>query len=228
MYKRQVTGTSTNPFQYTGRENDGTGLYYYRARYYSPTLQRFISEDPIGFEGGDVNFYAYVLNNPIRFQDPFGLWTAGGGGEISGGAFGAGGSFNVSVVVDGNGQVGIAVTVGGGGHGGSGLGGVSGTVQGQVTNAGSIQNLGGSGASTGIAGGTGGLVGGAGAVTGIGSGGYTGVTFGGGVGTPGIGGTGEGTNTWIWCFLNCNPPPAPPLPPVPPGPPPAPPCGRKC
>ena len=36
---------SSNPSQYTGRENDGTGLYYYRARYYSPKLQRFISED---------------------------------------------------------------------------------------------------------------------------------------------------------------------------------------
>jgi len=34
---------SDNPFQYTGRENDGTGLYYYRARYYSTELQRFIS-----------------------------------------------------------------------------------------------------------------------------------------------------------------------------------------
>jgi RHS repeat-associated protein len=42
-----VTGTSTNPFQYTARENDGTGLYYYRARYYSPTLSRFLSEDPL-------------------------------------------------------------------------------------------------------------------------------------------------------------------------------------
>ena len=42
----------SNPFQYTGRENDGTGLYYYRARYYSPTLARFISSDPIGLGGG--------------------------------------------------------------------------------------------------------------------------------------------------------------------------------
>jgi RHS repeat-associated protein len=43
-----VTGaTSQNAFQYTGRENDGTGLYYYRARYYSPMLHRFASEDPI-------------------------------------------------------------------------------------------------------------------------------------------------------------------------------------
>ena len=57
----------------SGRENDGTGLYYYRARYYSPTIQRFISEDPIGFYGGDVNFYAYVGNNPVKFVDPSGL-----------------------------------------------------------------------------------------------------------------------------------------------------------
>jgi len=73
--RTQITGTSTNPFQYTGRENDGTGLYYYRARYYSPTLQRFVSEDPIGFAGGQTNFYAYVWNSPTNWIDPFGLWT---------------------------------------------------------------------------------------------------------------------------------------------------------
>jgi RHS repeat-associated protein len=38
--------TSNNPFQFTSRENDGTGLYYYRARYYDVGLDRFISEDP--------------------------------------------------------------------------------------------------------------------------------------------------------------------------------------
>lgn len=59
--------------QYTGRENDGTGLYYYRARYYSPRLQRFISEDPIGFAGGSVNLYAYVGNSPTNRTDPSGL-----------------------------------------------------------------------------------------------------------------------------------------------------------
>jgi RHS repeat-associated protein len=42
-----LTGASANPFQYTGRENDGTGLYYYRARYYSPAIRRFLSEDPL-------------------------------------------------------------------------------------------------------------------------------------------------------------------------------------
>jgi RHS repeat-associated protein len=69
-----VSGTaSTNAAQYTGRENDGTGLYHYRARYYSPMLQRFISEDPSGFGGGDVNLYAYASNNPVGFTDPSGL-----------------------------------------------------------------------------------------------------------------------------------------------------------
>ncbi len=63
-----------NPYQFTGRENDGlAGLYYYRARYYHPGLARFISEDPIGFAGGDVNFYAYAGNSPVVFVDPFGL-----------------------------------------------------------------------------------------------------------------------------------------------------------
>jgi len=62
-----------NPFQFTGRENDGlAGLYYYRARYYHPGLQRFVSEDPIGLPGG-INAYAYVRNSPLRFTDPRGL-----------------------------------------------------------------------------------------------------------------------------------------------------------
>jgi RHS repeat-associated protein len=73
--KTTVTGaSSTNSFQYTGRESDGTGLYYYRSRYYSPMMQRFVSEDPISFLGGDVNIYTYVSNNPINFTDPYGLF----------------------------------------------------------------------------------------------------------------------------------------------------------
>jgi RHS repeat-associated protein len=67
-----ATGTTTNPFQYTGREHDGTGLYYYRARYYSPTFQRFLSEDPVEFAGGDTNLYAYVFNSPTNYTDPSG------------------------------------------------------------------------------------------------------------------------------------------------------------
>ena len=64
----------SQPYGFTGREYDSeTGLYYYRARYYDPTAGRFISEDPIGFAGGDVNLYRYVQNNPVMFIDPYGL-----------------------------------------------------------------------------------------------------------------------------------------------------------
>ncbi|MEW6246478.1 MAG: RHS repeat-associated core domain-containing protein [Nitrospirota bacterium] len=64
---------SASPFAYTGREREPGGtLYYYRARYYIATLQRFISQDPIGLAGG-MNRYAYVKNNPLRLRDPLGL-----------------------------------------------------------------------------------------------------------------------------------------------------------
>jgi RHS repeat-associated protein len=75
--KTTMTGaTTTNTQRYTGREDDATGLYYYRARYYSPTFQRFINEDPIGLAGG-VNVYAYVQNNPVGLRDPSGLQDDG-------------------------------------------------------------------------------------------------------------------------------------------------------
>lgn len=57
--------------QYTGRENDLSGLYYYRARYYDPVLKRFVSEDPIALEAGP-NFYRCVRDNPISSTDPSG------------------------------------------------------------------------------------------------------------------------------------------------------------
>ena len=66
------TGASTNSFQFTGRENDGTGLQYHRARYYHPKLQRFMSEDPIDFFSGDLNLYGYVKNNPTNLTDSTG------------------------------------------------------------------------------------------------------------------------------------------------------------
>ena len=61
-----------NSSEYTGRENDLTGVYYYRARYFDPVLKRFISADPIGL-GGGVNFYGYVGGNPVSYVDPLGL-----------------------------------------------------------------------------------------------------------------------------------------------------------
>lgn len=67
-------GASEPGYAFTGREWDPeTGLYYYRARYYDPKTGRFISEDPIGFAGGDTNLYAYVRSNPGTGTDPHGL-----------------------------------------------------------------------------------------------------------------------------------------------------------
>jgi RHS repeat-associated protein len=60
-------------YGYTGREKDeATGLLYYRARWYDPQVGRFVSEDPIGFRGGDANFYNYAVNDPINLTDPDG------------------------------------------------------------------------------------------------------------------------------------------------------------
>lgn len=44
----------------------------YRDRYYDPTVGRFISEDPIHFDGG-INFYRYAANDPIKWTDALGL-----------------------------------------------------------------------------------------------------------------------------------------------------------
>ncbi len=69
-----LTTPPRTSFTFTGREFDPeTGLFYYRTRYYDPSIGRFISEDPIGFLSGDANFYAYVSNNPINWRDPLGL-----------------------------------------------------------------------------------------------------------------------------------------------------------
>jgi len=70
-------GPSPSGYTYTGREFDAdTGLIYYRARWYDPQQGRFVSMDPVGFSGGDVNLYAYVLNNPANFRDPTGTQRA--------------------------------------------------------------------------------------------------------------------------------------------------------
>jgi RHS repeat-associated protein len=66
-----ATDTVANPFRFTGREWDSeTSLYYYRARYYDPLWGRFLSEDPIRFEG-DQNFFRTVFNSPLNWVDPF-------------------------------------------------------------------------------------------------------------------------------------------------------------
>jgi len=69
---------STNSFAYTGRELDAGNLYFYRARYYNPQLQRFISEDPIRLAGGDINLYAYAGSSPTNLFDALGLQSSSG------------------------------------------------------------------------------------------------------------------------------------------------------
>jgi RHS repeat-associated protein len=59
-----------NPFTYTGREDDGTGLMYYRGRYYDPKLEVFISQDIYG------DAQRYANGNPLSYTDPMG-WEAG-------------------------------------------------------------------------------------------------------------------------------------------------------
>lgn len=61
------------PYAFTGREFDReTVLYYYRTRYYDSSVGRFITRDPIRFNGGDANLYRYVFNDPVNLTDPSG------------------------------------------------------------------------------------------------------------------------------------------------------------
>jgi RHS repeat-associated protein len=72
------TGTPTHPLQYTAREFDSeTSLLFNRARYFDPSVGRFLNQDPIQF-GGGTNFYAYTRNNPIVRTDPLGYYSGGG------------------------------------------------------------------------------------------------------------------------------------------------------
>jgi RHS repeat-associated protein len=69
-----TTGSANkNSHKFTAREDDGTGLYYYRARFYHPATERFLSEDPLRLGTREPNFYSYVGNDPISYGDPFGL-----------------------------------------------------------------------------------------------------------------------------------------------------------
>ena len=69
-------GSASAPasFGYTGQRVDAEsgGLYYYRARHYSPVLGRFAQPDPAGYSGG-INLYAYVDSDPLNLIDPDGL-----------------------------------------------------------------------------------------------------------------------------------------------------------
>lgn len=88
------TTTSSNPsfpnaFRFTGRELDETGLYYYRARYYSPALARFLSEDLVWQSRQLENLYPYVDNRPTVLRDPTGAFAINVGAVLIGATIGA-------------------------------------------------------------------------------------------------------------------------------------------
>ena len=69
----EPASTVTNNLRFVGQYFDQeTGFHYNYHRYYHPKTGRFFTPDPIGFAGG-INLYAYVLNNPINWIDPYGL-----------------------------------------------------------------------------------------------------------------------------------------------------------
>ncbi|MBK9471824.1 MAG: RHS repeat protein [bacterium] len=82
----------SNPFRFGGLHGvmaEGATLLYMRARYYSPSSGRFLSEDPIWAS----NLYVFAQNNPVIYSDPTGLlawkWKAAAGGAALGAASGA-------------------------------------------------------------------------------------------------------------------------------------------
>ena len=86
------TGTTNTPFLYNGRDGviteDDTGLYYMRARYYSPVLRRFINADIVAGSidnAGTLNRYAYCNGDPVSYVDPFGLSADNARGNQSNG-----------------------------------------------------------------------------------------------------------------------------------------------
>jgi RHS repeat-associated protein len=73
------TGTLKQPMRFSTKAYDeGTGLYDYGYRFYSPQLGRWLSRDPLS-EKGSINLYSFSSNNPITKFDPFGAedyWRA--------------------------------------------------------------------------------------------------------------------------------------------------------
>lgn len=90
-YGATRTGTIPTDYGYTGQHNDGTGLLYYKARYYDPASGQFMSPDTIVPDPDnlfDYNRYMYGYGNPVKYSDPSGHVSEsvhdGGGGTGTG------------------------------------------------------------------------------------------------------------------------------------------------
>ena len=69
-----VSSPFGNPWRFSSKRLDEeTGFVYFGRRYYDPETSRWISPDPLGFDGGP-NLYAYVLNSPLTHIDLYGLF----------------------------------------------------------------------------------------------------------------------------------------------------------
>ena len=80
----QTDNNNAMLMRFDGYQYDSlTGLYYANARYYSPQLGRFISQDPSGFSAGDSNLYRFVGNHPTYATDPTGLYEGGSTGGLT-------------------------------------------------------------------------------------------------------------------------------------------------
>ena len=71
-------GANAGRFGYTGQAwIPELGLWYYKARLYSPTLGRFLQTDPVGYKD-QINLYEYVGDDPLDGRDPSGLYSCDG------------------------------------------------------------------------------------------------------------------------------------------------------
>jgi RHS repeat-associated protein len=82
----EITTLGGTTVGFSGQRYDSElGLYYFKHRYYSPKLGRFLQPDPIGYTGRDFNLYTYVGNSPQKYTDPMGLqmcWIPGKGDPV--------------------------------------------------------------------------------------------------------------------------------------------------
>ena len=100
------------PFRFQGQyEDEETGLYYNRFRYYDPETGQYTQQDPIGLAGGNPTLYGYVYNT-LGEVDPFGLERVyrgmietGNGPQIGDSARTLGIRVDVDIPIDGNGMV---------------------------------------------------------------------------------------------------------------------------